>query len=383
MDFAGLTSSDATVFGDLYDGAAFSMTFALGAVMPSGNSSVRAKRAYSTSMCLMNGAASALFARSGSSSSYAWWKVTRLFYQRSFKCFRTNRHSLVVAFPVFEALTPHNSFPTLWTPFRQPRNRREPIAPTPIRRRDDRSSDTTRFAGVCKSRDALHRLPDRTDSFSAVAGTLSMRIRPPVAMSLPAARMKNECRREINRMRTNMTCGGRPTVTTSRACWYKLSAASGKVDSTIFAALSSAAAPASGDPCCWYRRHARCANASISVRLFRSRNTKMACSKQRAAWNSERFCIWHSAAFIRQLLHWSSCFATRKHVAANASEAEKVLLREEAKAISFVSHFTSLLIFVACNLIVRPPFEQSSLKAAADRKWQCRKKLNLRSEITK
>lgn len=67
-----LTSSDTTAFGDIYDAAAFSMTFALGAVvMPVGNGKSRAKRAYSMSMCLMNGDERARLANSGSSSSNA------------------------------------------------------------------------------------------------------------------------------------------------------------------------------------------------------------------------------------------------------------------------------------------------------------------------
>lgn len=69
----GQTSSVGMAFGDLYDGAAFSMTLALGAVaIPLGNGKSRAKRAYSISMCLINGDERARLAVSGSSSSNAY-----------------------------------------------------------------------------------------------------------------------------------------------------------------------------------------------------------------------------------------------------------------------------------------------------------------------
>lgn len=66
------TSSAGAAFGDLYDGAAFSITLALGAAdIPRGSGRSRAKRAYSMSICLMNGDERARFAASGSSSSNA------------------------------------------------------------------------------------------------------------------------------------------------------------------------------------------------------------------------------------------------------------------------------------------------------------------------
>lgn len=53
------------------------MTFALGAVvMPVGNGKSRAKRAYSMSMCLINGDERARLAKSGSSSSNAYFIIS-------------------------------------------------------------------------------------------------------------------------------------------------------------------------------------------------------------------------------------------------------------------------------------------------------------------
>lgn len=61
---------DPAVFGDLYDAVAFSITLAFGAVdIPFGSCRSLASRAYSTSMCLINGEDSACRAKSGSSSS--------------------------------------------------------------------------------------------------------------------------------------------------------------------------------------------------------------------------------------------------------------------------------------------------------------------------
>lgn len=259
-----------------------------------------------------------------------WWECSlRQFWVFVIECLRKqtdlmylhelhwlNCHSPAVAFQEFELPEHHSNFPTLWTPSQPLLSHREPTAPAPMQRQDVQWLGTSRSVDSSKFRVAMHRPPDRTCQVAPLSGRFSLHIRQPVVMNLPAVFTHTKWEiRWLTQFFRRLFCHLR-TMTTSTACWYKLRAASGNVVSIIFAALSNAPAPASADPCCWYRRHARCAKSSISIKLFCSFKIRMACSKQRAAWNSDRFCIWHSAAFIRQLLHWSNCLALRKHVAA-------------------------------------------------------------------